>query len=212
MNNYDLLWQEQLCEALESNKITYNSSQIEQVIVFLNLLIFWNRKHNLTRINPEDFIRKHILDSLSLLDIVNENRFLDVGSGAGFPGIPLAIFSTCKSSVLLDSSIKRCGFLMAAKRELNLNNVVIECINILEYNPDELFNVVVTRAFASLQKILELVQHTLTDRGSIWAMKADITQAELAAVPCGYEIISTARENFEEARCLIKLMPFHELK
>ncbi|MBT4884899.1 MAG: 16S rRNA (guanine(527)-N(7))-methyltransferase RsmG [Legionellales bacterium] len=212
MTNYDVLWQEQLREALDSNKITYNASQIEQVVVFLNLLVFWNRKHNLTRIRPEEFIRKHVIDSLSLLDVVNANRFLDVGSGAGFPGIPLAIFSTCKSAVLLDSSVKKCGFLMAAKRELNLNNVVIECVNILQYSPSKSFDVVVTRAFASLQKILELVQHTLTASGVIWAMKADITQAELAAVTCGYEVISDAREEFEEARCLIKLMPFNEKK
>ena len=196
-------WKQQLSVALGEQATL---EQIEQTIIFLEMLVLWNKKHNMTRIEPVDFVARHIMESLSLLPYVDGKRFLDVGTGPGFPGLPLAIFSTQATQVvLLDNAQKRCAFLAAVCQELGLNTVAIVCQSVLEYKPSPLFDIVVTRAFASLQKTVEWCEHVIADDGVIWAMKAQITTEEIAAISCPYEVIHT--DHVSATRCLVQLKP-----
>jgi 16S rRNA (guanine527-N7)-methyltransferase len=196
-------WRQQLTVAL-GEQVT--ETHIEQTIIFLEMLMLWNKKHNMTRIAPADFVVRHIVESLSLLPYVDGKRFLDVGTGPGFPGLPLAIFATQATEVvLLDNAQKRCAFLTAVCQELGLNTVAIVCKNVLEYEPSPLFDIVVTRAFASLQKTVEWCEHAVADDGVIWAMKAQITAEEIAAISCPYEVIHT--DHVSATRCLVQLKP-----
>ena len=182
------------------------ATQIEQTVIFLQMLMLWNKKHNMTRVAPVDFVERHIVESLALLPHVNGRRFLDVGTGPGFPGLPLAIFSQEETEVvLLDSAHKRCAFLTAVCQELGLNRVAIVCKNVLEYEPSPLFEIVVTRAFASLQKTVEWCEHVLADNGVIWAMKAQITADEIAAISCPFNVIHM--DHVSATRCLVQLKP-----
>lgn len=196
-------WQQQLSETLGERATV---TQIDQTLVFLEMLMLWNKKHNMTRVTPTHFVARHIIESLSLLPYVDGERFLDVGTGPGFPGLPLAIFSSPETqAVLLDNAQKRCAFLTAVCQELGLNTVAIVCQNVLEYEPSPLFNVVVTRAFASLQKTVKWCEHVVADNGVIWAMKAQITADEIAAISCPYTVIDM--DNVATTRCLVQLKP-----
>lgn len=201
------IWRQQLQDISLLKDIILTSDQITKLVNFMAMLEFWNKKHNLTRIMPDDYVTKHIIDSLSLIDIVANNKFLDVGSGAGFPGIPLSIVADSTSAVLLDVSPKRCGFLRQVISELGLNNVQVIESSIEKYFPEQLFQVVVTRAFASLEKTVILTKHVVAIDGNIWCMKAKITQEELSKVNCEYDLVSHKSYDNKAKRCLVKLRP-----
>ncbi|MEE3003225.1 MAG: 16S rRNA (guanine(527)-N(7))-methyltransferase RsmG [Pseudomonadota bacterium] len=208
MSEYDNIWQQQLKIGFVSNSWEINDFQLEQLVAFLNLVYFWNKKHNLTRVKPEDYVSLHVLDSLALKDVVQKKRFLDVGSGAGFPGVPLAIIANPEITVMLDSSQKRCCFLSQVVNELKLERTHIENTNIDCYKPDALFKVVVTRAFASLEKTVKLTQHVLTEDGVLWSMKARLNNSELNAISCWHEVIPVKIKGINSSRCLVKIKPF----
>lgn len=208
MNHMQNIWQQQLQDVSLLKNISLTSDQITKLVDFMSMLQFWNKKHNLTRIMPDDYVSKHIVDSLSLIDVVANNKFLDVGSGAGFPGIPLSIVADNTSAVLLDVAPKRCGFLRQVISELGLNNIQVVESSIEKYVPEQLFQVVVTRAFASLEKTVILTKHVVATDGNIWCMKAKISQEELSKVNCEYDLVPHKSYDNKAKRCLIKLRPF----
>ena len=199
------IWQQQIEEISGSWELPLTKKNQQDLLHFLDILVTYNRKHNLTRINPDDYIKKHVFDSLGLLDFVSNERFLDVGSGAGFPGIPLAIIGKGTDAVLLDSSVKRCCFLRQVISELNLKNCQVVESQIEKYFPEHLFKVVVTRAFASLEKTVRLTKHVIEDGGNLWCMKAQLKQDEVANLNCEYDIISQRSYDSDTTRVLVRL-------
>ena len=151
---------------------------------YLQLLQKWNKPFNLTAIKKaEEMIPKHLMDSLSVLEHLNgTRRVCDVGTGAGLPGIPLAVCCPETEFVLLDSNGKKTRFLHQAKRHLNLNNVTIVEGRAEDYQPEVGFDAVLSRAFADLTRMCEVTQHLLKKKGVWLAMKSQTLETEKATL------------------------------
>jgi len=166
-------------------------SKYKQILAYLNLLIRWNKAYNLTSVrDPFEMVDRHILDSLSILPYVEGQKVLDVGTGAGLPGMVLAIVKEDQDYVLLDSNGKKTRFLTQVCLELGLKNVVVENSRIEKYQYDDCFDVILTRAFASLSEMLELSGHLLKSTTRILAMKAHILNDEISTLPEGFIVDS----------------------
>lgn len=181
-------------------EIDFTQEQIAQLLRFIDLLIKWNKVYNLTAVRkPEDMVSLHLLDSLSLLPhLAKFERLLDVGSGAGLPGIPLAIFCPSQQFVLLDSNVKKTRFIQQAIIDLKLKNVSVAHDRVEKYQPDVLFDCITTRAFATIAETLKLVEHLLVvqsqeqpqKKSRLLFMKSNTAESELV------EIESQAESNF----------------
>lgn len=155
---------------------------------YLGLLARWNRVHNLTAVrDPREMVSRHLLDSLSALPWVEGPALLDLGSGAGLPGIPLAMASPALRVVLLERSAKRAGFLRQCRLELELDNVSVEQARVQDYRPQPPFPCLIARAYAPLPRLLAEAGHCLAPGGRLVAMKGRIDEGELAGVPSGYD-------------------------
>ena len=167
---------------------------LEKLTLFGNLLKKWNKVYNLTAItDTTEIAHKHFLDSLLVLPYLQGNRILDVGTGAGLPGIPLALSCPDKQFVLLDSNSKKTRFLKQAVTELALKNVEIVHSRIEEYAPEIKFDIVLTRAFAQLDIIVQKTAHVLAPQGEIIAMKGKCEEEELSALSGEFEIREVVR-------------------
>ena len=165
----------------------------QKLLRFLELLQHWNRTINLTAVREiDDMVAAHLLDSLAIRQWLAGDRILEVGSGAGLPGIPLAIAEPQRSFILLDSAAKRCRFLTQAKLELGLANVRVENRRVEDYlvTSEQVpsFTTITARAFSSLEKFLAAAGHLLADRGSLLAMKGKMPQDELKVLPEGWRL------------------------
>jgi 16S rRNA (guanine527-N7)-methyltransferase len=148
------------------------------------LISKWNQVYNLTAIrDPERMVIEHVLDSLAILPHVAAPRILDVGSGAGLPGVPLAIARPEWHVVLLDSSHKRCTFLQQAAIELQLSNVEVTCERVESYRPAECFTSIVSRAFSDTAHFARVAAPLVAQGGSMLAMKGLYPHEELAQLP-----------------------------
>ncbi|MHB8254549.1 MAG: 16S rRNA (guanine(527)-N(7))-methyltransferase RsmG [Acidiferrobacter sp.] len=155
----------------------------ERLLSYLEIMRRWNRVFNLTAIrDPEDMVTRHILDSLAVLPYLPPGALLDVGSGAGLPGVPLALIEPARAVTLLDRSHKRIDFLTEAAAQLTLPNVALVCQRVEDYRPAPLFDVVIARAFASLNDIVTATDHLLAKNGVLVAMKGALPTEELAAI------------------------------
>ncbi|QEY50037.1 16S rRNA (guanine(527)-N(7))-methyltransferase RsmG [Legionella longbeachae] len=147
---------------------------------YLFLLNKWNAAYNLTAIRDvEAMVGKHILDSLAILPWLKGNRIIDVGTGAGLPGIPLALAKPEINFVLLDSNGKKTRFLNEVKRQLNLENLEIVQIRVENYHPTQGFDTVLSRAFSSLGQMIQWTRHLIADEGIWLAMKGRFPDIEL---------------------------------
>lgn len=153
----------------------------QKLLDYLGLMQKWNKVHNLTAVRePEEMVTLHLLDSLSVLPYVGGQRLLDVGSGAGLPGIPLAICKPELQVAVLDSSHKKVSFMRQAKAELGIENLEVVCSRVEAYRPQQLFDTVISRAFSDLAEFMQLTQH-LGSPGAKWlAMKGVYPFEELA--------------------------------
>lgn len=152
--------------------IKINAQQKEQLLGLVNLLVKWNKAYNLTSVrDPQEMLVKHILDSIVVSPYLQGDLLIDVGTGPGLPGLPLAIVNPDKQFVLLDSLGKRISFIRTAIRELNIKNVTPVLSRVEDYQPDQKFDVVLSRAFASLKDMTNLCQHLLSEKGSFYALK-----------------------------------------
>jgi 16S rRNA (guanine527-N7)-methyltransferase len=153
-----------------------------RLLEYVTLLTRWNRTYNLTAVrDPRDMVPVHLLDSLSIAPYLEGERILDLGSGAGLPGIPLAVAHPQRRFTLLDANAKKTRFLRQAVAELGLDNVVVVCARAEAYRPDPGFDCITTRAFAGLSDILSLAQPLLREgRGLVLAMKGRRPGLELA--------------------------------
>jgi 16S rRNA (guanine527-N7)-methyltransferase len=175
--------EKRLAEGLEALNISAEEAQRARLLGFLNLLRKWNRVYNLTSItDPAEMVSLHLLDSLAVLPHLKGERILDVGTGAGLPGIPLALLSPDKQFTLLDSNAKKTRFVQQAAIELKLPNVRVEHARIEHYRPSEGFDTVIARAFASLAAIVSETSRLLNPRGVILAQKGKLPEDELAVL------------------------------
>ncbi len=184
---------------------------IERLVAYLALLERWNRAYNLTAVrDPDAMVIRHLLDSLSVLPWLEGPRILDVGSGAGLPGIPLAVARPALAFCLLDSNGKRTRFLTQAVAELQLKNVEIVRCRAEDYQPAWRFNSVVSRAFATLADLLSSAGRLCAPNGRLLAMKGVFPDDELARLPPGYllsGVYPLRVPNLEAERCLVHLTP-----
>ena len=166
------------------------TEQKKQLSAYAGLLEKWNRTYNLVAdADPERIISRHILDSLTALPCLKAGRILDAGSGAGLPGIPLAILRPESRFVLLDSNGKKTRFLQQAVIELGLSSRV-ETVKsrIEEYHPGHAFDTVISRAFAGLEDFVSFCLHLCDRQSVLLAMKGRYPESELRALKTGVEI------------------------
>ena len=187
------------------------SRQRRKLLDFLHLLEKWNRVYNLTAVRDlQTMVTHHILDSVAVAPFVTGPRVLDVASGAGLPGIPLALVLESLHISLLDSSDKRACFLRQAVMELGLGNVDVVCERVETFRPDQPFDTLVTRAFASISSALLASGHLCARGGRIVLMKGVYPRRELANVPQGYvvqEVQSLLVPGLEAARHVAVITP-----
>lgn len=156
---------------------------------YLILLEEWAKTYNLTAVmSPEDRVIKHLLDSLSIVPYLKGERFIDVGTGAGLPGLILAIANPHQQWILLDSVQKKTHFLQAVKAKLKLTNIEVLHARVESYRCDPLCDGVVTRAFSDLSTMLTNTTHLCKSAGMFYAMKGRNPGEELATIPKKYHI------------------------
>jgi 16S rRNA (guanine527-N7)-methyltransferase len=156
---------------------------------FLDLIERWNRSYNLTAVRRrQDMVSQHLLDSLSVAGALQGARVLDVGSGAGLPGVPLAIARPATHFVLLDGNAKRVRFLREVRRSLQLDNVEVVQERVQHYAPGLLFERVIARAFSSLGDFVDNAGRLCAVDGRLLAMKGPRYLSELGALPDGYRL------------------------
>lgn len=162
-----------------------------RLLDYLGLIAKWNRVHNLTAIRePEQMIAQHLLDSLAILPAVHGATLLDVGTGAGLPGIPLAVARPGLAVTLLDSNQKKISFLRQVKGELALANVEVAGGRVEAFRPAAGFDIVVSRAFAELAEFAALAGHLVAAGGRMLAMKGICPTREIARLPVGFAVDS----------------------
>jgi 16S rRNA (guanine527-N7)-methyltransferase len=166
----------QLEQGINDASLVMLPSQIGQLMAFLQLMIKWNKVYNLSAIKePEEMVNLHLLDSLSVLPFLYGKRCIDVGTGAGLPGLPLAIAKPDMKFVLLDSNSKKTRFIQQVCIELDLKNVVPLHERVENYNPEQKFDTVIARAYTALPNLLTKTRHLLLDGGKLLAMKSKET-------------------------------------
>ena len=174
----------QLDEGLARLGIELPEGARGQCLALLRLLETWNRRFNLTALRtPADMVAGHLLDSLAVLPHLPPGALLDVGTGAGFPGLPLAIARPDTAHVLLDSNLKKTRFVQHAALELGLRNVQVVRVRAEQFHPEEPFAVVIARAFAPLPRLLRLLGHLCAPGGQVLALKGPAVAGELADLP-----------------------------
>jgi 16S rRNA (guanine527-N7)-methyltransferase len=171
--------------------IELNESQHNQLLAYLALLIKWNKAYNLTAVrNPDEMVSRHLLDSLSIMSFIDGERWLDVGSGGGMPGIPMAILFPGKKITVLDSNGKKTRFLTQVKLELKLDNLEVIHSRAEAFTPQRPFEGIISRAFSSLEDFTQWTRH-MGDAGTRWlAMKGLHPADELVALPADFRLDS----------------------
>lgn len=195
-------------DGLKALQLPLTEHQVEQLLQYLTLLQKWNKVYNLTAIrDPEEMLVKHLLDSLSVVPHLSGQRIIDVGTGGGLPGVPLAICYPEKQIDLLDTNSKKTRFLIQVKAELKLDNVKVIHSRVEQYQPETLYDGVISRAFAAMADMLHWTQHLLPDGGNWWAMKAQKDFEDLTQLPKMVKIdqvIDLHVPNLDAKRMLIK--------
>ena len=161
-----------LCEGAELMNISLSDKQIQQLLHYLSLILKWNRIYNLSAIrDPIESVKKHLLDSLSIIHFVQPGLLLDVGSGAGLPGIVIAIMKPETEVFVLDSVGKKCRFMQAVKSELALENLSVVNSRVESFKSKKSFSQITSRAFAEASKTIQLTKHLLEENGRYLLMK-----------------------------------------
>lgn len=179
----------ELAAGLEELGLEVSQHRRQQLLAYLKLLQKWNRRINLTAIRDQQgILRKHFLDSLSIAPYLSGQRVLDVGTGAGFPGIVLAIIDAHRVFTLLDSNGKKTRFLTQVKIELGLDNIEIRQSRVEDYAVEEGYDTIVSRAFSSLQDFVTQSAHLCAPEGQWLAMKGQLPEQEMLSLAAGFEV------------------------
>ncbi|WP_417665973.1 16S rRNA (guanine(527)-N(7))-methyltransferase RsmG [Pseudidiomarina sp.] len=190
----------QLKKLLAQTTLSLSDDQQQKLVVLVEQLHKWNKAYNLTSVrDPQLMLSRHIMDSLVVLPHLQGQRFIDVGTGPGLPGLPLAIAAPDKEFVLLDSLGKRIRFIRQICHELKLKNVTAVQSRVEDYQPDIKFDGVISRAFASLNDMLTWCQHLPNSQGKFYALKGVYPEAELADLSAQFSAEEIIRLQVPEA-------------
>ena len=201
--------QRELEDGLASLNLTTADDVVTKLLHYVAMLVKWNRTYNLTAIRePKAMISRHLLDSLAVMPYICGPNILDVGTGAGLPGIPLALMNLDFNWVLLDSNGKKTRFVTQAVAELGLNNVTVVTGRVAEQGQVGHFNTVISRAFSNLNAFIEGAGHLCRPDGQLLAMKGIVDEAELKQIPPNYtaEHILLQVPALDAQRCIIKFV------
>lgn len=183
-----------LSRGIEQLGLPFNEAGREKLLSYLQLLDKWNRIYNLTgQMSPDQMVAQHLLDSLAAAEWLRGPRVLDVGTGAGLPGIPLAIARPELTFVLLDSQQKKTRFVRQAVIELGLANVDVVQARAGGFQPALPFDTVIARAFAALADFVREVAHLCHPDGQILAMKGRWPESELKEIPEPYRVVAVTK-------------------
>ena len=184
---------------LAQAEIQLTDRQKDQLIQLVQLLNKWNKAYNLTSVrDPQEMLVKHILDSIVVSPYLQGEHFIDVGTGPGLPGLPLGIINPTKQFVLLDSLGKRISFIRNAVRELGLTNVEPVLSRVEEYQPEQKFDGVLSRAFASLKDMTDWCHHLPKENGYFYALKGIYHEDEVQKLDKKFEVKDVITLNVPE--------------
>lgn len=200
---------EQIQQGCNALGLTFTEDQTAKLLAYVELLIKWNKVYNLTSVrDPQEMVTRHLLDSLAILPHLTGSTLLDVGSGAGLPGIPVAIARPDLAITLLDSNSKKTRFLQQAKAELALTNVTVVHARIEQADLPK-FAMVTARAFSTIDDIIDLAGRHCDDAGCLLLMKGVFPQEELDAISGGFnvqEVVSLDVPDCSGQRHLVRLV------
>ena len=163
-----------LCEGAKTMDVSLTDEQVRQLLDYHALINKWNKVYNLSAIrDPLESIKKHFLDSFSILEFIKPGLLLDVGSGAGLPGIIIAIMKPKTNVFVIDSVGKKCRFMQTVKTELGLENLTVINNRVESFNYPELFSQITSRAFASAIDTVNKTKHLIANDGRYLLMKGD---------------------------------------
>lgn len=187
--------QKKLSSLLATAGIVLPDQQKQQLLDYVGMLDKWNKAYNLTSVrDPQQMLVRHIMDSIVVNSHLTGSRFIDVGTGPGLPGIPLAIVRPEAHFTLLDSLGKRIRFLRQVQHQLGLNNIEPVQSRVEAFSAEPLFDGVISRAFASLQDMLAWCHHLPAQgQGRFYALKGVYPEEELSALPKGITLESVIR-------------------
>lgn len=169
--------------------LTLTPEQDQQLQQYLELLQRWNKVYNLTAVrDPAQMLPLHLWDSLSVVRFIEAEQCLDVGSGAGLPGIPLAIMRPQQQFTLLDTNGKKTRFIQQAALELGLANIKVVQKRVEQWQPEQRFAAIISRAFASLADFVTVSSIHLQAQGRLYAMKGRYPESEIAELPQGWSV------------------------
>ncbi len=201
---------QQLVQYLTQANIEIPEQQQQQLIGLVAMLNKWNKAYNLTSVrDPMQMLVRHIMDSIVVSKHLIGQRFIDVGTGPGLPGLPLAIINPDKEFVLLDSLGKRIRFQKQVQFELGIHNVTSVESRVEAYQDEHGFDGVLSRAFASVQDMLNWCHHLPKSNGVFYALKGQLVGDEMALIPEGFELIKTIELDvpaLDEQRHLLKIV------
>ena len=177
---------------------------VEPLLTYLSLLHKWNQTYNLTAVRDiESMITRHVLDSLAIKPWIKGEHLLDVGTGAGLPGIPLALANPALKVVLLDSNGKKIRFLQEVKRTLQLTNIEVIQSRVENYHPSFDFDTLTSRAFSELGQMVKWTHHLLGKKGIWLAMKGRYPETELTSINLPYQVTPYTVPGLEGERCCV---------
>lgn len=199
---------QELARGIAQLGLTVSPETQQKLLDYLALLQKWNKVYNLTAIrDAEKMVSNHLLDSLVVLPYLWPGRWLDVGCGAGLPGVVLALLRPEWTFILLDSNSKKTGFVQQAVIELGLHNVSVCCARVEAWQPGEKFDGIITRAFAETAEFTALTRHLLAQDGR-WAAMKGAPKEELQRLPTNItveQVIPLQVPGLDAARCLVIL-------
>jgi len=194
---------------LAQTDLNITNEQASQLVQLVELLVKWNKAYNLTSVrDPSQMLVKHIMDSIVVSPHLEGNSFIDVGTGPGLPGLPLAILNPDKHFVLLDSLGKRLRFIRQAILSLGLKNVEIVQSRVEEYKPEIGFDCVLSRAFASLEDMLSWCHHLPNEDGHFLALKGQYPESEILNLDSKFKFLESVTlqvPQLDGERCLVKV-------
>ena len=181
-----------LASGLEALSLNLNDNQQHQLVEFVLLIDKWNKAYNLTSVRcPKQMMVKHILDSLAIVPHLTGENIIDVGTGPGLPGMPLAIAFPDKTFTLLDSLGKRVRFMTQCVHTLKLTNVTPVNSRVENHVGDKPYDIVLSRAFASLKDMLHWCEHLVDSDGQFLALKGQFPQSEIDEVSDHFQVVNT---------------------
>lgn len=183
-----------LSRLLADAGISLTDHQKNQLIAYVDMLHKWNKAYNLTSVrDPNDMLVRHILDSIVVAPHLQGERFIDVGTGPGLPGIPLSIVLPDAHFTLLDSLGKRVRFLRQVQHELKLENITPVQSRVEDFPSEPPFDGVISRAFASLNDMVTWCHHLPGQNGRFYALKGQLPEDEIASLPAEFSVESVEK-------------------